>query len=45
MIGDSAKKNNESILAKLAALNTSKSPGPDGFHPRIIYEIRQELVA
>ena len=34
----------ENILAKLAALNTSKSLGPDGFHPRILYEIRQELV-
>ena len=33
-----------STLAKLAALNTSKSPGPDVFHPRILYEIRQELV-
>ena len=32
--------NKESILAKLAALNTSKSPGSDGFHPRILYEIR-----
>ena len=36
--------NKESILAKLAAFNTYKSPGQDGFHPRILYEIRQELV-
>ena len=40
----SCQLNKESILAKLAALNTSKSPSPDGFHPRILYQIRQELV-
>ena len=28
---------------RLAALNPNKSPGPDGFHPRILKELAQEL--
>ena len=32
------------ILSKLSQLNTSKSPGPDGFHPRVLFEIRNELL-
>ena len=30
-------------LDKLSQLNISKSPGPDGFHPRVLYELRCEL--
>ena len=28
--------NKQCILSKLSQLNTSKSPGPDGFHPRVL---------
>ena len=31
------------ILDKFSQLNISKSPGPDGFHPRVLYELRCEL--
>ena len=34
-----------SILEKLDKLNTSKSPGPDKIHPRILYELRYELLS
>ena len=33
----------EKILDKLNHLNTTKSPGPDNIHPRILYETRYEL--
>jgi len=32
------------ILKKLNDLNVTKSPGPDNIHPRILYELRHELV-
>jgi len=31
------------MFDKLSHLNISKSPGPDGFHPRVLYEFRYEL--
>ena len=33
----------EQIEAKLKSLNIDKSPGPDLLHPRILYEVRQEI--
>ena len=33
----------EIILDKISQLNVCKSPGPDSFHPRVIYELRYEL--
>ena len=32
------------IFDKLKNLNVTKSPGPDSIHPRILYELRHELV-
>lgn len=32
------------ILDKLNKLNTTKSPGPDAIHPRILYELREYIV-
>ena len=32
------------ILDKSTHLNIYKSPGPDGFHPRVLFEIRHEIV-
>jgi len=32
------------ILDKLNKINITKSPGPDGLHPRILYELRYELL-
>jgi len=32
-----------SILTKLENLKLTKSPGPGTLHPRILYEIRQEI--
>ena len=34
----------ETLLKKLGRLKTSKSPGPDSIHPRVLSEIRQVLV-
>jgi len=34
----------DNILDKLTHLNIYKSPGPDGFHPRVLFEIRHEIV-
>jgi len=36
--------NEQSILDKLNKLNISKSPGPDGIHPRVLFELRYELL-
>jgi len=36
--------NEQMILDKLNKLNITKSPGPDGLHPRILYELRYELL-
>ena len=33
----------EIILDKMSQLNVCKSPGPDSFHPRVLYELRYEL--
>ena len=33
----------EIILDKISQLNVCKSPGPDSFHPRVLYELRHEL--
>ena len=34
----------DNILDKLTHLNIYKSPGPGGFHPRVLFEIRHEIV-
>ena len=34
----------DNILDKLTHLNIYKSPGPDGFHPRVLFEIRHDIV-
>jgi Reverse transcriptase (RNA-dependent DNA polymerase) len=34
----------EDIKKKLEKLNKSKSPGPDAIHPRILYELKNELI-
>jgi len=34
----------DSILHKLSKLNLSKSPGPGSFHPRVLFEIRHEIL-
>jgi len=34
----------QSILDKLNKLNISKSPGPDGIHPRVLFELSYELL-
>ena len=36
--------NEQIILEKLNKLNTSKSPGPDGIHPRVLFELRYEVL-
>jgi len=36
--------NEQSILDKLNKLNIYKSPGPDGIHPRVLSELRYELL-
>ena len=36
--------NEQVILDKLHNLKITKSPGPDGIHPRILYELRYELL-
>ena len=35
--------NRDDVSRRLAALNPNKSPGSDGFHPRILKELAQEL--
>ena len=32
------------ILQKMDNINITKSPGPDSIHPRILYEIRHEIL-
>ena len=34
----------ETVLRKLEGLNINKSPGPDLIHPRILYELRYEIL-
>ena len=34
----------DSILHKLSQLNPSKSPGPDSFYSRVLFEIRHEIL-
>jgi len=36
--------NEQIILEKLNKLNISKSPGPDGIHPRVLFELRYEVL-
>ena len=36
--------NEQIILEKLNKLNISKSPGPDGIHPRVLFELWYELL-
>ena len=31
------------VLKRLDKLDINKSPGPDGIHPRIPYEVRNEI--
>ena len=33
----------EMVNKKLSKLNITKSPGPDGIHPRVLFELREEL--
>ena len=33
----------EDILQKLSQINVNKSAGPDGLHPKILYEMRNEI--
>ncbi len=33
----------EEVKEKLKKINVNKSPGPDGIHPIILYELRDEL--
>ena len=35
--------NEQIILNKINKLDVTKSPGPDGLHPRILYELRNEI--
>jgi len=35
----------DKILKMLDKLNVSKSPGPDGLHPRILYETRTNITS
>ena len=32
------------LLQKMDNINITKSPGPDSIHPRILYEIRHEIM-
>ena len=36
--------NEQIILEKLNNLKVAKSPGPDNLHPRILYELRHQLI-
>ena len=42
---ESIKVKEEDILKRLLKLNINKSPGPDKLHPRILYEVRNEIVS
>jgi len=42
--GEQLSFNEQPILDKLQNLNIAKSPGSDGIHPRILYELRYELL-
>jgi hypothetical protein len=33
------------VLKKLESLKVGKSPGPDGIHPKLLYELKNELTA
>jgi len=35
----------ENVLKKLNSIKTDKSPGPDQLHPRVLFEVRNEIVA
>ena len=35
----------ENVLKKLNAIKTDKSPGPDQLHSRVLFEVRNEIVA
>ena len=34
----------ESLMKRLCKLKTSKSPGPDSIHPRVVFEVRHAIV-
>jgi len=33
----------ESVFKKFSSLKTDKSPGPNNLHPKVLYEIRDEI--
>ena len=35
----------ENVLKKLNAIKTDKSPGPDQLHSRVLFEVKNEIVA
>ena len=35
----------QSLLKKINAIKTDKSPGPDQLHSRVLFEVRNEIVA
>ena len=41
---DDVSFSDEAILDKLTYLKVNKSPGPDSLHPRILYEVRHQIV-
>jgi len=36
--------NKEVVLDKLNNLQVNKSPGPDSLHPRVLFELRYQLI-
>ena len=40
---DTIQISTDDITKRLANLNINKSSGPDNLHPRILYEVRNEI--